>query len=81
MASGVIDLYASKTFVPRDTLKLVDLMRHLIIRGTFHPFKGPIYDQNSIIKIEEDMVPDPDSILKMDWYVEGVEVFEEESVR
>ncbi len=74
MASGVIDLYASKTFVPRDTLKLVDLMRHLIIRGTFHPFKGPIYDQNSIIKIEEDMVPDPDSILKMDWYVEGVEV-------
>ncbi len=74
MASGVIDLYASKTFVPRDTLKLVDLMRHLIIRGTFHPFKGPIYDKDGDLRIEHEMVPDPDRILKMDWYVEGVEI-------
>jgi len=77
MASGVIDLYASKTFVPRETLKLVDLMRQMIIRGAFHPFKGPIYDQEGVLRIDHDILPDPDRILKMDWYVEGVEIIDE----
>ncbi len=77
MASGVLDLYASKTFVPRETLKLIDLMRQLIIRGTYHPFKGPIYDIDGDLRVEDEAIPDPDKILKMDWYVEGVEVIEE----
>ncbi len=76
MASGVIDIYASTTFVPRDTHKLIQLMRDLIIKGAFHPFKGPIYDQTGALKIERDELPDPDDILKMDWFVEGVEVIE-----
>jgi len=76
MASGVIDLYASKTFVPEETLKLVNLMRHLIIRGTYHPFKGPVYDQDGNLRIENDDILDPDKILKMDWFVKGVEIMD-----
>lgn len=78
MASGVIDLYASKTFVPEETLKLVNLMKHLIIRGTFHPFKGPVYDQEGNLRIENEAVLDPDKILKMDWFVKGVEIIDAE---
>ncbi len=77
MASGVVDIYASSTFVPRETLRLVKVMRELIIKGTFYPFRGPVYDQNGIVRIEEDVVPDPEVILKMDWFVEGVEVLDE----
>lgn len=74
MASGVIDIYASSTFVPAETLKLVNLMKNLIVGGAFHPFRGPISDAEGRIRIADDVVPDPEDILRMDWYVEGVEL-------
>ena len=73
MASGVIDIYFSKTHVPSETAKLVLLMKSLISNSGYHPFIGPIFDNTGNLRIEEDTTASLNDILKMNWFVENVE--------
>ena len=73
MDSGVVDLFYSRQLVPRETLKLVELFKRMIISGSFHPFTGPIYDRDGILRIREDEVAGYEQITAMDWLAEGVE--------
>lgn len=73
MASGVLDIYYSKDLVPEETQKLVELIRKMIIEGVFHPFEGPIYNNEGILVIEKDESATHEQILSMNWFVKGVE--------
>ncbi|MDP4090166.1 MAG: BMP family ABC transporter substrate-binding protein, partial [Bacillota bacterium] len=73
IASGVLDIYYSKDLVPEETQKLVVLIRKMIIEGIFHPFAGPIYDNQGALVIENDESATHEQILSMKWFVEGVE--------
>ena len=42
-------------------------MKKAISAGIFHPFTGPLTDQNGDIRCEKDNVLRPDEIMTMDW--------------
>lgn len=72
LASGVLDIYYSKTHVPLDTQKLINLMKKMIATNDYHPFTGPIYDNNNNLAIPLDETASTEQILSMDWFVDNV---------
>jgi basic membrane lipoprotein Med (substrate-binding protein (PBP1-ABC) superfamily) len=71
--SGIVDVFYSLTHVPRETQKLVDIMRKMIIRNQLHPFFGPIYDQTGYLRFAEQHKASHEEILGMDWFVNCIE--------
>ncbi|MGN0154138.1 MAG: BMP family ABC transporter substrate-binding protein [Lachnospiraceae bacterium] len=71
LSAGVIDVICSNN-LPVGTTKLVNLMKHAISTGIFHPFAGPVTDQNGILRCEESDVIAPEDIMTMDWLVDNV---------
>lgn len=74
MESGVLDIFYSKTYVPQETQKLVNIMKKIIINNDYNPFTGPIYDNMGNLKIEAESTSTNEEILNMDWFVDNVEV-------
>lgn len=73
MDSGIVDFFYSKRLVPRETQKLLDLMKNMIVNGVFHPFTGPIYNQNGELMVAGDQLATREQIVGMDWFVDIVE--------
>jgi len=74
----VIDIYYDKRWLPPDTVKLIELMKKMMVTGQFNPFTGPIVDQSGHLRVIENEVITPEAILEMDWFVDNVEVINEE---
>ena len=73
MVSGVLDIYYSKDYIPADTKKLVDMMKYMIISGSFHPFSGPIYDNSGTLQVKDGETASHKQILGMKWFTDNVE--------
>ncbi len=71
MDTGVVDLLVTD-LVPLGVEKLVDVVKRTIVAGEFHPFVGPIYDQDGELRIEKGEVPTDGELLAMDWFVSNV---------
>lgn len=71
--TGVVDLFYSKEAVPKETQKLINLMKQMIMNNAYHPFTGPIYDKHGNLRIGEEETASYEQILSMDWFVENVE--------
>ena len=52
---------------------LVEEKENAIRNGTFHPFQGPVKDQQGKIRIAGGSTISDDDLLKMQWYVQGVQ--------
>jgi basic membrane protein A and related proteins len=61
------------TNMPEEVAEAAREMEAKITTGEFHPFTGPIYKQDGTLVVAEGEVMDDDSLLKMDYYVQGVE--------
>ncbi len=72
MDSGIVDFFYSKRLLPRDSVKLIDSFRNMITSGTFHPFTGPIYNQNGVLKIKPGQTATRHQIISMNWFVDIV---------
>lgn len=70
--TGVVDIFYSDEEVPKDTQKLVNLLKTMIITGAYHPFTGPILDQQGNVRINSNESASHEEILSMDWYVDNV---------
>lgn len=73
MDSGIVDFFYSARLVPRETCKLIDLLKSSIIAGTYHPFTGPVYDSNGKMRIKPGETATHDDIITMNWLVDIVE--------
>lgn len=73
MDSGIVDVFYSKKHVPRETQKLLLILKKMIENKSFHPFTGPIYDQKGKLRIKHDEIASHDDILSMNWFVDVVE--------
>lgn len=71
LSAGVIDIIYSNS-LPTGISKLVELMKNNIAAGVFHPFTGPITDQNDILQIDAHKVMKPEEIITMDWLYNNV---------
>lgn len=73
MDSGIVDFFYSKRIVPRETQKLVEFLKSMIISGNFHPFTGPIYSQNGTLRVKESQIASRQQIVTMNWFVDVIE--------
>lgn len=73
MDSGIVDFFYSRRLVPRETQKLLDFLKSMIINGAFHPFTGPVYDQNGVLRVKQGQLATREQIVGMDWFVDIIE--------
>ncbi len=71
--SGMVDFAPYGDAVSADVRAAADAVKQSIIDGSFHPFQGPINNQAGEQVVAEGETLDDGVLLKMDWYVEGVQ--------
>ncbi len=69
---GMIKLAPINKSVPRKVVKLVKKVENKIAKGTFHPFTGPIKNQNGKIVAEKGQALTDKDLLGMNYYVKGI---------
>src|SRR6266566_4867373 len=70
---GMIKMGAFNPVVPRDVQDLVNKTAIAIGAGRFHPFAGPVKDNDGMERLAAGKVMTDDVLSKMDYYVEGVQ--------
>jgi basic membrane protein A len=73
LKQGMVEMAPYGDAVPADVRKLADEVKQSIIDGTLHPFQGPIKDQKGELVVKAGEVISDEDLLKLSWYVEGVE--------
>ncbi|MCM1064764.1 MAG: BMP family ABC transporter substrate-binding protein [Eubacterium sp.] len=71
ISAGVVDLICSQD-LPRDTRRLVDLLRNNICSDTLIPFSGDLCAQDGTVMNTADQVIPPQDIITMDWLLDNV---------
>ncbi len=71
MSADVIDVICSGN-MPHGTHRLVEFLKNSIRTGSFHPFDGPVYSQNGVVRCREGESLGADEIITMDWLAENV---------
>ncbi len=70
---GMVEMAPYGDAVPADVRKLADEVKQSIIDGSFHPFQGPIKNQNGELVVKAGEVVSDKELSGLNWYVEGVE--------
>jgi simple sugar transport system substrate-binding protein len=70
---GMIRMAPFNAAVPKDTQELVEKTAADIAAGKFHPFTGPMKDNEGKERLAAGAVMDDATLSKMDYYVEGVQ--------
>jgi basic membrane protein A len=73
LKEGMVKMAPYGAAVPPEARQAADEVRDGIIAGTLHPFTGPVTDAAGAAKVAEGQQLSDDEMLKMDWYVEGVQ--------
>ena len=73
LKSGMVEMAPFNKVVPEDVVKEATAAIEAIKSGELKPFAGPVKDQDGKVVIEEGKEADDKDLLKMNWYVEGVQ--------
>ncbi|MEK0082395.1 BMP family ABC transporter substrate-binding protein [Benzoatithermus flavus] len=73
LKEGMVSIAPYGPDVPEDVKAAAEKVKADIAAGTRHPFEGPIKDQKGQVRIPEGKHATDEELLKMDWYVEGVQ--------
>ncbi len=73
LKEGMVEIAPYGPAVTPEVAQAADKVKEGIIAGTLHPFAGPVYDQGGALKVPEGQHLSDDVLLKMDWYVKGVQ--------
>lgn len=72
LKEGTVQM-ADYTNMPEDVAQAAREIEAKILSGEFHPFTGPIYDQEGKLRYAEgEVIPDGE-LLGMNWYVQGID--------
>ncbi len=69
---GMIELAPLNKKIPADVVTRVEKVKNAISDGSFHPFSGPIKNQDGKIIVEEGKSLTDNDLLGMTYYVDGV---------
>ena len=73
MADGIVDIAPLGPKVPEDVKKLVEDAKEKILAGSLKVFSGQILDASGAEKLKAGETISIEDILKMDWFVKGVD--------
>lgn len=70
---GMIKMAPYNEVIPANVVEAAEKVRTGIADGSLHPFTGPVKNQKGEEKIPAGQTISDDDLLKMDWFVEGVQ--------
>ena len=70
---GMVDIAPINPVVPKDVVAMVEAKKADIAAGKFHPFQGPIKDNDGNLKVPAGKTMSDKDILALNWYVEGIQ--------
>ena len=73
LKDGTVQMADYGPAVTPEARAAADKVKAGIIAGTLHPFSGPIKNQKGELKVAEGKTISDEELLKMDWYIEGVQ--------
>jgi basic membrane protein A and related proteins len=73
LKDGAVGIAPYNDSLPPAVKAAAEKTRQDIIAGTLHPFDGPVLNQKGEVKIAAGKQPADGDLLKMDWYVQGVQ--------
>ncbi len=73
LKAGMVKIAPYGDAVPADVRKLADAQKAAIISGAFHPFQGPIRNQQGKLIVKKGDHLNDKVLAGLNWYVEGVE--------
>ncbi len=73
LKEGLVQLAPMSDKVPAELQNLVAEKTAAIKAGSFHPFAGPVKDQNGKIVIAAGQIPNDGELLGMNYFVQGVQ--------
>jgi basic membrane protein A len=73
LKEGMVEMAPYGPAVTPETAEAGDAVREGIIAGTLHPFDGPVTNQAGEVVVAEGESLSDDQMLKMDWWVKGVQ--------
>lgn len=71
MSADIIDVIYNPNLPPA-TLRLIKFLKKSIKNGSFHPFDGPLYDQDNVIRCQDGETLSPEEIIEMDWLARNI---------
>jgi len=71
--TGMVAFPEYSADVPDDVKAAAEVVREGIVDGSFHSFQGPIFDQDGQEILAEGEVLDDETLLGMNYYVQGVQ--------
>jgi basic membrane protein A and related proteins len=71
--AGMVSLAPINPVVPDDVVTQVEKIEQAIKSDRFHPFQGPVKDQDGKVRIAAGKTISDEDLQKMDWYVQGVQ--------
>ena len=73
--SKIVDLVINEKVVPKETIRMISIIKDSLINRQIHPFQGPMYDLKGILRIKDGSTAELDEIRKMDWLCDGIEKY------
>ena len=70
--AGLVDVFGVDAFMGHNAMRLLGIFRSLLAGGKLHPFTGPVYDRDGVLRIERFHTPTLSEIQSMDWYAEPI---------
>ena len=72
LSTGIMDIYTVNAAIGERTGRLLGIFRDLVRENRLHPFEGPIWDDQGVLRIDEGVVPPLLELQRMTWQESAV---------
>ena len=72
MSTGIMDIYTVNAAIGERAGRLLDIFRDLVRENRLHPFEGPVWDDQGILRIDHGVVPPLLELQRMTWQESAV---------
>ena len=71
LSAGVVEIIESNS-IPKETVRLVNLVKEQIMKGDFNIFEGELIDQDGNVRNKENKKLSPEEVITMDYLLDNV---------
>ncbi len=72
LSTGIMDIYTVNAAIGERTGRLLGIFRDLVRENRLHPFEGPVWDDQGVLRIDEGVVPPLLELQRMTWQESAV---------
>lgn len=72
MSTGIMDVYPVNAAIGERAGRLLNIFRDLVLEDRLHPFEGPVWDDEGVLRIDPGVVPSLLDVQRMTWQEKSV---------